>query len=104
MGDELDIEALKTKHGKIFKVSFTPDDVFYVRRLKRAEHRRIDKLTEEQPQEERGDFAMLKIVETTLLWPKKDNWDDDPSGYVPMLSNKVLELSGFTQNILTEPV
>lgn len=100
-----DIAQLKATYGKVYRVNFDPNDpasdVFYVRRLKRQEHRRIAELVESVEPRFRNDMAEEKIVDTAVVWPKlpTDFPSTSPTGYVPMLAAQILEVSGFSKAV-----
>lgn len=96
-----DLEKLKAAYGKIYRVGFDDNDVFYIRRLKRQEHRRIAELVSSVEPAMQNDMAEEKIVETAVVWPKisPDFPSTSPTGYVPMLAAQILRVSGFNQNI-----
>jgi len=96
-----ELEKLKATYGKVFRVTFPDREEFYVRRLKRQEHRKIVELVETVDIKFRNDMAEEKIVETAVVWPEigVDFVSASPTGYVPMLAAQILEVSGFSKDV-----
>lgn len=99
---------LKATHGKIFRVAVTLDEVFYIRRIKRGEYKRILEVAGKAEPTLREDLLNEKLLETAVVWSKPELtpkfYEDSGAGVVPTIAIQIMERSGFTNQIAVDEV
>lgn len=108
---ELDLQALlaeaKKLHGKVFKVSFDGTETFYIRAIKRLEYKNlVAALQAVADQQNRADLHDEKVVTAATVYPQitPEFLSTSGAGFVTLLANEILRVSGFTNNISVEEV
>lgn len=95
------VEAWKKEHGDIYVTSVTPDTHYVWRTIKRSEYRNIVKELERrvgqgtitQAEATMDNEEMISSI--CILFPKIDLQADDMAGVAAIISQEVLEASGF---------
>jgi deoxyribose-phosphate aldolase len=100
---EEEMTKLKATHGKIYRVAFDLDTVFYIRRVKRGEYKRIIEVVSKADAAVREDILNEKLLETAMVWSsvKVDPafYSDSGAGIIPTLAMQIMDRSGFTNQI-----
>jgi hypothetical protein len=103
-----EMAKFKAAHGKIYRVAISLDEVFYIRRIKRAEYKRILEVVQKSDPTNREDLLNEKLMETAVVWsqPKLDPafYSESGAGIVPTVAVQIMERSGFTNQIAVDEV
>ena len=101
------LEEAKKKYGKVFKTSFEGTETFYIRPIQRLEYKNlITALEAVTDQRTRADLHDEKVVTIATVYPEitTDFLSRSGAGFVTLLANEVLRVSGFTNNVETTEV
>lgn len=102
------IDAAKAQGHKVYKAVF--DDgvaTYYIRPIQRLEYKRVIEVLKDIKDPAVGnDLHDEKVVTTALVFPEAtaDFLSTSGAGVVTFLSNEILKVSGFAQNIVTTEV
>lgn len=103
-----EMTKFKQTHGKIFRIAMSMDEVFYVRRIKRAEYKRILEVMGKSDPALREDLLNEKLMETAVVWsqPKMDPafYTDSGAGVIPTVALQIMKLSGFPDQVAIDEV
>jgi hypothetical protein len=98
-----ELAKLKATYVKIYRIAFSEDEAFYIRRVKRQEYRRIVELVGKVDPTLREDMLNEKLVEAAVVWSKPEVnaafFSDSGAGVVPTLAVQIMDRSGFTNQI-----
>jgi len=102
LGDEgpsqSEIDTLKSKHGKV-NACFTGGKVFIVKMMNREDHTKLQNEIFERTEANDPTLDVdLMIAQNYSVWPGKIDWDKEPGGAVPVVSQEVSKLSGFIKD------
>ena len=101
------IDAAKAAGNKVFKTTFNGVDVFYVRQISRLEYKNLaTTLTVVTDQQQRMALHEEKVAELGSVFPKvtPEFLSRSAAGFVTVIADEILRLSGFTQDIVTVEV
>lgn len=105
---EEEMVKFKAAFGKIFRVALSLDEVFYIRRVKRMEYKRILEVVSKADPAIREDLLNEKLLEVAVVWstPKIDAafLTDSGAGIIPTVAVQIMEQSGFTNRIAVDEV
>jgi len=93
-----EVDSLKKKHGKV-RAAFTGSKVYVVRMMSRSEHMALQNEIFERTEANDTDLDVDYIIAKDFtIWPSNIDWDKEPGGAVPVLSQEVSKLSGFVKD------
>ena len=93
-----EVDALKKKYGKV-TACFTGGKVFVVRMMNREEHTTLQgEIFERTEANDPSLDVDYMIAQSYTVWPKDIDWDKEPGGAVPVVSQEVSKLSGFVKD------
>jgi hypothetical protein len=95
---QTEVDSLKKKYGKV-RACFTGSKVYIVRMMSRSEHMALQNEIFERTEANDPDLDVdFMISKDFTVWPKNIDWDKEPGGAVPVLSQEVSKLSGFVKD------
>lgn len=93
---QTEVDKLKGKYGKV-RACFTGGKVFIVRMMNREEHTNLQNEIFERSEDPTLDVDYM-IAKDYTVWPDNIEWDKEPGGAVPVVSQEVSKLSGFIKD------
>lgn len=101
------IEA-KQKYGRVFKTTFNGgQDTFYIRSISRIEYKQLTaNLATVEDNQKRLELHDEHVAQTATVFPKlsPEFLSTSGAGFVTLLANEALRLSGFTNDVQTKEV
>jgi len=96
------VDAAKAKGNRVFKVSFEGTDTFYIRPVQRLEYKNLVTAIEAvSDARSRADLHDEKVVQMATVFPvvTPEFLSKSGAGFVTVLANEILRVSGFTNNL-----
>lgn len=96
------VDAAKAKGHRVFKVAFEGTDTFFIRPVQRLEYKNLMAAIQAATEaKQRDDLHDEKVVSIATVFPviTPEFLSKSGAGFVTVLANEILRISGFTNNL-----